>query len=562
MDKKKDSLQTFVLLGLTGAGKSSTGNKILNHDTFEVSDNLYSCTDKIQFGVNQKNNLQVIDCIGYSDTNRFSNEDISHLLRDLAQNLILTKTRINCFLLVVSFSQRLFSFKTDLDETISIFGNQVLKSLIVVFISKKDEPIDKSKLMAQIKQMDEILKIMNLNKDNLTDNWFILWNNNRPYENQFQDLLEKTRNMAEYTSETLDKIKNEVALDYKAKNQMKNEMKKIKRQMEIKAQISKEELILKNGLLRLDTQLLAFAENHLSLYKNNISIITSNQSLLNEQKNLKIVELNKYWDNETKNAKSRLDLNLSRELTNFENQLILAIEKNKNTSFTELNNSFTTQLTSINNHYNLEYAKYPYHTAQITTNKNNSITQLNNNLNQQRTRLENEYNTSKQNELERGRKSLYDQYNIEISKINRESQNLKVKSIADLEKDIKDKLNSLSIQLTEQSNLKNEIENYIKNFIEPKSFNEKVVCNFCNQDLSIYRVEMKKESISLFLHRNCYVPYLKKSRTKCKSCKEEICLGNTFYSINKESDNDIYHTYCYEELLEILLDFNSLIINK
>lgn len=102
--EKNSELEThsFILLGKTGAGKSSLSNNIAKEQLFKVGDSFSSCTSETsaQTICDKKNNcnLFIIDTPGFEDSEGRDNDNIEKM-----KNFIKENERIKCIVIVIPF---------------------------------------------------------------------------------------------------------------------------------------------------------------------------------------------------------------------------------------------------------------------------------------------------------------------------------------------------------------------------------------------------------------------------------------------------------------------------
>ena len=103
--EKNPELEThsFILLGKTGAGKSSLSNNIAKEQLFKVGDSFSSCTTETsaQTIFDKKNNcyLFTIDTPGFEDSEGRDNDNIEKM-----KNFIKENERIKCIVIVIPFT--------------------------------------------------------------------------------------------------------------------------------------------------------------------------------------------------------------------------------------------------------------------------------------------------------------------------------------------------------------------------------------------------------------------------------------------------------------------------
>ncbi|XP_025082554.1 GTPase IMAP family member 4-like isoform X1 [Pomacea canaliculata] len=122
-----------VLLGKTGAGKSSLGNTLLGREAFEVGRGLSSGTEKCQFAdtLIEGVNLAVVDTPGLCDTHRPEQE----VLREVAKSVAVAEPGPHVILMVLRSDRRFTAEEYTAYITLKgMFGNDFCKFLFLVFV--------------------------------------------------------------------------------------------------------------------------------------------------------------------------------------------------------------------------------------------------------------------------------------------------------------------------------------------------------------------------------------------------------------------------------------------
>eukprot|EP01022_Parablepharisma_sp_SALTPOND_P012387 TRINITY_DN1589_c1_g1_i1.p1 TRINITY_DN1589_c1_g1~~TRINITY_DN1589_c1_g1_i1.p1 ORF type:complete len:662 (-),score=62.93 TRINITY_DN1589_c1_g1_i1:228-2213(-) len=181
--------KTIVLVGSTGGGKSTTGNALVRSEVFKTSDELESCTLKCEKAFSSTLNMYVIDTPGFSDNCR-SETEIQSILIEMARAIVSGGSDcINAFVLVEGYTDRLSTFKEDLENMLQLFGAKCLQSTVILFINKRDATISYETLFDKMKKMTDIQKIISDSCGGAVDyEKMVIWNNNIPYADQIEKL--------------------------------------------------------------------------------------------------------------------------------------------------------------------------------------------------------------------------------------------------------------------------------------------------------------------------------------------------------------------------------------
>ena len=141
--------KTYILIGLMGSGKSTTGNCILARSgeieriksPFETSDSADGCTKKFQYSGND--NVKILDTVGFGDPGMEDEKTLSELKNGL-KNI---ENKVDGVLFIVRngrFTNEHVEFFRDIQE--GVFLNKCKNNSILVVTNCENGWIEKEKI--------------------------------------------------------------------------------------------------------------------------------------------------------------------------------------------------------------------------------------------------------------------------------------------------------------------------------------------------------------------------------------------------------------------------------
>ena len=149
--------RNIVVLGKTGAGKSTVANQILGTDIFEVSTSIQSVTRRIKNGEAKLTvddvdyNIKIIDTVGLFDTGAITNNEIIRVIKTHFQQQV--PEGVNLVLFVFKEGRFTKEEKETFDYIIAKFSKEIsdISALVITNCELKSETA-REKIIAEFRE--------------------------------------------------------------------------------------------------------------------------------------------------------------------------------------------------------------------------------------------------------------------------------------------------------------------------------------------------------------------------------------------------------------------------
>jgi len=198
VEESKKMAKKFIILGLMGYGKSTTGNKLCGDQFFTVGNDINRITTSIKFQKTKKSNvdLTVVDCPGFGDP---TDETIFFHEFLKRKESFIESVPIDAFILVIKFNENVYnSFLESAKHYVDAFGTEGIKSLMILYIQGSEKlRYSKDEFKDIILKSDGYLFLVNRNENSNVP--YCLWDNFVEYTDQEKNFNECANKLIPFT---------------------------------------------------------------------------------------------------------------------------------------------------------------------------------------------------------------------------------------------------------------------------------------------------------------------------------------------------------------------------
>lgn len=178
-------MKTILIIGAFGHGKSSTGNKLLERDVFNVGKSRNIITKDVSIETSEK--YSVVDCPGFGE---LEEKKLFFLTFPRHKTALENICPIDGIVLVLKFDKdNCFSFSNTARQFMSAFDQEGLKSLMLLCIQGNEEIRFGNDKFREILLESSGYKYL-VEQNNGAPIPFCLWDNFRPYQRQMENFEE------------------------------------------------------------------------------------------------------------------------------------------------------------------------------------------------------------------------------------------------------------------------------------------------------------------------------------------------------------------------------------